>query len=475
MREEVAAAARVLLALDARLRAPTGKPSPHASAPDARGGRQRPGRTRRRGEPRHSSSALEALYGLERRKDKLGLEGTRALLAALGDPERRFRSVHVAGTNGKGSACALIERVLRAAGVRTGLFTSPHLVDFRERIRVDGRWADEDAWLERARAHRGAARGAGRTFFEVATALGFDYFAEQQRRIGRWSRWASAAGSTRTNVLTPEVCVITAIGLDHTEILGEHDRADRRREGGHRQAGRAGGDWRDAGAGRARVIEDSRERARRGRARALGASQPVSGATSSGAWGRSSSRRARGRSATTPASRCAALDGAGRARARDRRRGACARASRPRAGRAASSPARTSRACGGTARTTWTAPSCWRARGARPAARRPARSCSPPRATRTRPRCSRPLAALVPVAHAVRDAHAAASARAAARRAGRGGRGADGYSVERDRRRRGRVPRGARSRARAACCSPARCSRWARRWRRSAARRGAEL
>ena len=82
--------------------------------------------------------SLEALYGLERRRDKLGLEGTRALLGALGDPHAEWASVHVAGTNGKGSVCALVERVLREAGIRTGLYTSPHLVDFRERIRVDG-------------------------------------------------------------------------------------------------------------------------------------------------------------------------------------------------------------------------------------------------------------------------------------------------------------------------------------------------
>ena len=113
--------------------------------------------------------ALEALYGLERRKDKLDLEGTRALLAALGDPHLRFRSVHVAGTNGKGSTCALIERVLRSAGFRTGLFTSPHLVDFRERIRVQGRWADGH-WLERRLDHiQSLPEGRDRTFFEVCT------------------------------------------------------------------------------------------------------------------------------------------------------------------------------------------------------------------------------------------------------------------------------------------------------------------
>ena len=92
---------------------------------------------------------LETLYGHERRRDKLGLGGTRALLEALGHPERRFRAIHVAGTNGKGSTCALIERALRASGIRTGLFTSPHLVDFRERIRVSGQWADDTRLAQR--------------------------------------------------------------------------------------------------------------------------------------------------------------------------------------------------------------------------------------------------------------------------------------------------------------------------------------
>ncbi|HET9325255.1 MAG TPA: folylpolyglutamate synthase/dihydrofolate synthase family protein [Candidatus Eisenbacteria bacterium] len=163
---------------------------------------------------------LETLYGLERRKDKLGLDGTRAILAALGDPHRRFRSIHVAGTNGKGSVCAIIERVLREAGHRTGLYTSPHLVDFRERIRVGGRWAD-DPWLEDAldRIER-LPEAKDRTFFEVATALGFLCFAEHDVdlavvEVGLGGRLDS------TNVLTPELSVITAIGLDHTEILGD--------------------------------------------------------------------------------------------------------------------------------------------------------------------------------------------------------------------------------------------------------------
>ena len=164
--------------------------------------------------------ALEHLYGLERRKDKLDLEGTRALLGALGNPERRFRSVHVAGTNGKGTTCALIERMLREAGVRTGLYTSPHLVDFRERIRVNGRWADERRLAKRLEHIQSLPEGRDRTFFEVCTALAFDDFAA---RGVEWAVVEVGLGGRLdcTNVITPEVCAITSIGRDHTEILGD--------------------------------------------------------------------------------------------------------------------------------------------------------------------------------------------------------------------------------------------------------------
>ena len=163
---------------------------------------------------------LETLWGLERRHLKPGLDGTRTLLAGLGSPEQSFAAVHVAGTNGKGSVCALVERVLRASGLRTGLFTSPHLVDFRERIRVDGRWADEvelDAGLDAIEALPGAAAG---TFFEVATALAFEHF---RRHDVRWAVVEVGLGGRldTTNVLTPAVCAITSIGLDHAEMLGD--------------------------------------------------------------------------------------------------------------------------------------------------------------------------------------------------------------------------------------------------------------
>ncbi len=162
---------------------------------------------------------LESLYGLERRRDKLGLEGTQALLAALGDPHERFRAVHVAGTNGKGSVCALIERVLRAARVRTGLFTSPHLVDFRERIRMSGRWASEDVLQRELAQIQALPASHDATFFEVATALGFAEFAAHGVEWGVIEVGLGGRLDT-TNVLQPAVCAITSIGLDHSEILG---------------------------------------------------------------------------------------------------------------------------------------------------------------------------------------------------------------------------------------------------------------
>ena len=163
---------------------------------------------------------LETLWGLERRHQKLGLDGTRALLAGLGNPEQTFRAVHVAGTNGKGSVCALVERVLRAAGLRTGLYTSPHLVDFRERIRVNGRWPEEAALDQRLDVIEALPGAASSTFFEVATALAFDHFARERVL---WAVVEVGLGGRldTTNVLEPAVCAITSIGMDHADMLGD--------------------------------------------------------------------------------------------------------------------------------------------------------------------------------------------------------------------------------------------------------------
>jgi dihydrofolate synthase/folylpolyglutamate synthase len=151
---------------------------------------------------------------------RLDLAPMRALAAALAEPQRACPTLLVAGTNGKGSVCAVIERVLREQGLRTGLFTSPHLVDFRERIRVRGRWTEED-WLERELLHIATLPvEKDFTFFEVCTALAFRYFAERQVEIAVVEVGLGGRLDC-TNVLTPEVSVITSIALDHTEFLGD--------------------------------------------------------------------------------------------------------------------------------------------------------------------------------------------------------------------------------------------------------------
>ncbi len=152
---------------------------------------------------------------------KLGLDRMRAFLAALGWTEGGQRFIHVAGTNGKGSVCAMLDSICRAAGMRTGLFTSPHLVTFRERIRRNGEMAGEDEIARQLTRIREVCEGAGiePTFFEIATALAFELFRSTPMDVivletGLGGRLDS------TNVIRPLVSVITSVGLDHTHILG---------------------------------------------------------------------------------------------------------------------------------------------------------------------------------------------------------------------------------------------------------------
>ncbi len=157
---------------------------------------------------------------------RLGLENTANLLAALGDPQKTFRSVHVAGTNGKGSICAMISSVLREEGYRVGLYTSPHLVDFRERIQVNGKMIapDEMALIAtqiRKECERLLQESPERmfTFFEITTALSFSHFSRQGVEeavveVGMGGRLDS------TNVIIPDCSVISSISLEHTQYLG---------------------------------------------------------------------------------------------------------------------------------------------------------------------------------------------------------------------------------------------------------------
>ncbi len=169
--------------------------------------------------------SVQFLYALgnEIKTAKLGLERIRAVLRALGDPQRSFGSVHVAGTNGKGSTCAMIEAGLRAAGVRTGLFTSPHLIEPTERIQIDGIPVSQ-AQFQRAFevVHETAEKldlDCHPTYFETVTAMGFWLFREQGVETAVIETGLGGRLDA-TNVLEPVLTVITPIDFDHEAYLG---------------------------------------------------------------------------------------------------------------------------------------------------------------------------------------------------------------------------------------------------------------
>ena len=151
---------------------------------------------------------------------KADLSNTLALCELLGHPEEGFRSVHIAGTNGKGSVSHMIASVLQQAGYKTGLYTSPHLKDFRERIRIDGRMIPKEKVVEFIAGHKKKFENIGLSFFEMTVGMAFDHFSREKVDIavvetGMGGRLDS------TNVLTPVLSLITNIGYDHTQFLGE--------------------------------------------------------------------------------------------------------------------------------------------------------------------------------------------------------------------------------------------------------------
>lgn len=166
-----------------------------------------------------SPNPLQYLYALQYRGIKVGLKNITALLDGLGHPERAFPTVHIAGTNGKGSTAAMVATVLTAAGYRTGLYTSPHLVDFNERIRIDGKAIKDREVLAFIRALKPSIERTHATFFEATTAMAYQHFANANVDIavietGLGGRWDA------TNVITPIVSMITTIDYDHMEFLG---------------------------------------------------------------------------------------------------------------------------------------------------------------------------------------------------------------------------------------------------------------
>ena len=173
-----------------------------------------------------NASRLERLYARRTFGIKPGLDSIRALLRELGDPQESFRVLHVAGTDGKGSVCAMLDSVLRAAGLRTGLYTSPHLVRISERFRIGGAEIPDDAFFAlldevEAAAARLVARGAPEpTFFETTTALCALWFAREGVKLAV-AEVGMGGRLDATNVFLPAVSVITRIGMDHMQYLGD--------------------------------------------------------------------------------------------------------------------------------------------------------------------------------------------------------------------------------------------------------------
>ncbi len=150
---------------------------------------------------------------------KADLSATLKLAKYLNNPENSFKSVHVAGTNGKGSTSHMLASVFQEAGYKTGLYTSPHLKDFRERIKINGKMIPKKTVTKFVERHKPFFEANQLSFFEMTVGLAFDYFKEEKVditivEVGMGGRLDS------TNIITPEVSVITNIGLDHTQFLG---------------------------------------------------------------------------------------------------------------------------------------------------------------------------------------------------------------------------------------------------------------
>ena len=150
---------------------------------------------------------------------KKDLHNTIKLCESLGQPQNKFKSIHIGGTNGKGSTSHMLAAVLQEAGYKTGLYTSPHLIDFRERIRINGEMINESYVVEFTEEIKPLIEEINPSFFEVTVAMAFSYFAQNSVdiaiiEVGLGGRLDS------TNVITPELSIITNISLDHTNLLG---------------------------------------------------------------------------------------------------------------------------------------------------------------------------------------------------------------------------------------------------------------
>jgi len=163
---------------------------------------------------------LEYLYALERLGIKVGLEHTKELLKICKNPQDNYLSIHIAGTNGKGSTAAMLASILIEAGYKVGLYTSPHLLRFNERIRVNGVPIPDEKIVDFVSRYKFALENIQSTFFEATTAMAYEYFCHEKIDIAVIETGLGGRLDS-TNVLKPQVTIISSITIDHTEILGK--------------------------------------------------------------------------------------------------------------------------------------------------------------------------------------------------------------------------------------------------------------
>ena len=174
---------------------------------------------------------LQAFHRVGATAYKADLENTKALDTYFGHPHRKFKTIHVAGTNGKGSVSHMLASILQEAGYKTGLYTSPHILDFRERIKVNGEMIPESEVVNFVENHKEIIERISPSFFEMTVAMAFDFFSREKIdvavvEVGLGGRLDS------TNIIRPKLSIITNIGLEHTSILGDTYQKIAREKGG---------------------------------------------------------------------------------------------------------------------------------------------------------------------------------------------------------------------------------------------------
>lgn len=168
----------------------------------------------------HYLNAIPMFQEVGNSASNFELDRFQKALHSVGDPQKQFKTIHVTGTNGKGSTCRLLSHVLINDGQRTGLYTSPHLIDYRERVQINGDWIPATGVVRFLNAYKQVIEKYHLTYFEISTALAFWWFADQNVD---WAVIETGLGGRldATNVINPEISVITSIGLDHSDILGD--------------------------------------------------------------------------------------------------------------------------------------------------------------------------------------------------------------------------------------------------------------